>query len=437
MSKEVIRRLISLAHDSLCRNSIKDALDCYNKVLCLDPDNAAARHFVAFVLDLQGQYAEALPHALKAVEVHKCNADYYSTLANVYRHLDNYQEAVIAAKTACDLRPQEAMMWNNAAMLLAEEKRFDRAKAAYQYALQLEPESSHIRFNYSLLLLALDDPEAWDEYEWRIPLNYSQPRPRYPKVFRDKKVLIKHEQGYGDFLMCARYFPLLRELGAELHLETPRALDRLFPSTYCPRPDLTIYAMSLPLIFPATPTEPYLILDKNRKNERFSVGVAHRAVKQFNNEVRITVDDERVQLLPHPANLAWQSAKKRSLPEDWFDNFPTDVQLFNLQIDAPHPRIPSYGGIEDFKDLAQAVANMDLIITIDTSLAHLAGAMGKETWLILPYDSEWRWGQGDKTSWYPNTRIFRCPKRGDWASVEKEVTCNVQSRISSTTFPES
>lgn len=423
MSKEIVKQLIDAAHQSLCRNDIVHAVDCYNTILRIDPNNPAARHFVAFLCDLQGEYESALKHALAAVEVYKCNADYYTTLANIYRHLDNYQEAVNAAKTACDLRPQDAMMWNNAAMILAEEKKFDRAKSAYQYALQLEPESPYIHFNYSLLLLAQDDPEAWEEYDWRIPLNYNLPKPRYPKTFRDKKVLIKHEQGYGDFLMFARYFQLLRDLGAEVHLETPRVLDRLFPSSYCPQPDLVIYTMSLPILFPHMPSEPYIKVEKTVTKDRFQVGIAHKAVKRFNNEVRVVAEEDRVQVLPHPANLAWQSAKKRSLPDDWFD-LPSvlDMDFWNLQIDAPHPTIPQYEGIEDFSDLAQAVANMDLIVTIDTALAHLAGAMGKETWLILPYDSEWRWGQGDKTPWYPNTTIFRCPKRGDWQSVKIEVT---------------
>lgn len=419
----MINNLKETALKALAHNDLAKAIPLYNKILEIDSEDHTANHMTAFVYDLQGQPEEAIKYALKSIKAYSCNADYYMTLANIYRRLEKYSEAVSAVKIACDLRPEDAVTWNNAAMLLAEEKKYDRAKSAYEYALELDPNSSYIHFNYSLLLLTLEDEKAWEEYEWRIPLNYNTPKPNYPDL-SGKKIVIKHEQGYGDFLMCARYFKILEKLGAEVFLETPRALDRLFPSRFCEKPDLVINTMSLPYLIKNIPTEPYLNLPQTPK-DGFKIGIAHKAIKPFNNDVRVTVKGDKVQLLAHPANLAWLSAKKRSLPEDWFDFLISkNYDLYNLQIDAPHPDIKSYTGIYDFYDLAKAVEKMDLIITIDTALVHLAGAMGKPTWLLLPYDSEWRWGTKNTTKWYPSVKILRCPKRGDWEQIKSKLILN-------------
>lgn len=419
----MINKLKESAFHALSQNDMAKAVECYNKILQHDPNDHDANHILAFVCDLQGQHEEALKYCYRAINSYGCRANYYSTLSNIYRHLENYQEAITAASTACDLRPDDALYWNNGAMLMAEIKQYDRARAAYEYALELAPDSAYIHFNYSLLLLTLEEDNGWDEYEWRIPFNYNSPKPTYPKDLNGKNIVIRHEQGFGDFLMCARYFKALEKLGAKVFLETPRVLNKLFPSSFCSKPDLVINTMSLPCLIKEIPNEPYLDIAKTIHNG-FNIGIAHKAVKKFNNDVKPIVNGDKVQFLVHPANLAWLSAKKRSLPEDWFDPLISNTHTFhNLQIDAPHHKIPTYEGIQDFADLAKAVEKMDLIITIDTALTHLAGAMGKPTWLLLPYDSEWRWGTKDTTKWYPSVKIFRCPTRGDWDSVKEDVRC--------------
>jgi tetratricopeptide (TPR) repeat protein len=424
MSKAALKKLFDQAHSAICINNFTEALECYDKVLSMDPKNDAALHFVAFLQDIQGNHRKAVEILKVAIENYPCRASYYSTLSSALRHMDNYPEAVKAIRTACELQP-DAINLCNAATLLCDEKRFDRARDVYEAALDIEPESPFIHFNYALLLLKLGEyEEGWKEYDWRIPFHYNRPIPEYPVDLKGKKVRVIHEQGFGDFLMCARYLDLLRNAGAEVFVDCPKQLASLFNPHYCPNPDHTFMMMSLPRLFKEIPNAPFIQAPKNKQiiGSGFKVGIAFEAKKPFNNNIQVVERDGNLHIVPHPANLAYLSAPKRSLPHDFFDPFFRDgVRFNNLQVDTSHYAMYNLKA-EDFSELADFVDGMDLIITIDTALAHLAGAMGKKTWLLLPYNCDWRWGaSGENTIWYPSMKLFRQSRRGDWNSVQDKV----------------
>jgi len=435
MSKAQIKQLSENAYTALCYNQFQIALDFYHAILTLDPNEDSALHSIAFILNLQGKHKTALDLAKKAITHYRCNAAYYTTLASIYRNLGNYQEAVSAIRTACELKPRDAMTLSNAAMILADERRYDRAKDVYEAALECEPDNAFVHFNYALLLLAMGDfKKGWREYEWRIPLHCDLPKPVYPQDLKGKKVRVIAEQGYGDFIMFSRYCKLLEKAGAIVYINCPRALEKLYDCHYCPDPDLSIRIMSLPSLFDEIPNEPYIKAPGKIQvpGDHMKIGVVARAVKSFDNNIQVIKRcDGSINVVQHPASLAYLSTFKRSLPHDFFDPIidRRDIRLYNLQRDAEH-----YGTVEmkinDFGDLADLVDQMDLIITIDTAVAHLAGAMGKKTWLLLPYDAEWRW-QADRedSPWYPSMRIFRQPKRGDWTSVQDFVIGALTERV--------
>jgi hypothetical protein len=264
--------------------------------------------------------------------------------------------------------------------------------------------------------------KGWQEYEWRIPFYYNTPKPIYPTDLKNKKVKIIPEQGYGDFIMFSRYFKLLEQAGASVYINCPKALEPLYQCRYCPDPDFSIHVMSLASLFNVIPSEPYIKAPGKLKiSGDNKIGIASRAVKPFSSTAQVKIQkDGSLGIISHPSNLAYLSTFKRSLPHDFFDPL-MDKNLYNLQKDVAINGMHN-PEIEDFGQLADLVDQMDLIITIDTALAHLAGAMGKETWLLLPYDSEWRW-QTDRSDspWYPNMKIFRQPRRGDWTSVQEEM----------------
>jgi Tfp pilus assembly protein PilF len=426
MNKEQLRTMFDEAHKFVTENELTKAFEKYEEILAIEPDNDAALHLVAVLHNLQGNHKTALEMVLKAIGIYSCDSSYYTTMANIYRHLGDYKQSVDAIRTACELKPNDAINISNAAMILAEEKRYDRAKELYLTALEIEPECPFIHFNLSLLLLKLGEfKEGWKEYDWRLPFFHGADLPTYPEELKGKKIRINHEQGYGDFIMFARYFKLLEDAGAEVYVNCPKPLAALFPTHYCDKPDYTLMTMSLPNLFDTIPNEPYI---KKRwhypfHEEGFKIGVAWMAAKPFNNFVQVVEQESNVHIIPHPGNFAYLSAFKRSLPHDFFDALLDDNVLYNLQTDTDHYAMQNMGPkINNFADLADMVKAMDLIISIDTALAHLAGAMGKEVWLLLPYDCDWRWRvDGNKSHWYPSMKIFRQSKRGSWDSVQKEM----------------
>lgn len=429
MNKTAIKQLADQAHTALCRNDFGTAVKCYNEILTLDANDDTALHFSAMILNFQGRHRIAFNMVKRAIDRYKCNANYYATLASIHKNLNEYPEAVAAIKIACELQPRNAINLSNAAMILADERRCELAKEIFEAAIEIEPDNPFVHFNYSLLLLSTGDYEnGWKEYEWRIPFHYGEPVPVYPKDLKGKKIQILPEQGYGDYIMFSRYFKRLEDEGAEVFITCPKALSRLYNSRYCPEPDFSIRVASLASLFSDVPNEPYIKSPGIKKldNTGFKIGIATKAVKPYNNDLHVISKEEGINIVPHPANLAFLSSFKRSLPADFIDPLISlnGIKLYNLQTDVNH-------GIDvtnlahkmsDFADLADFVDQMDLVITIDTAVAHLAGAMGKKTWLLLPYDFEWRWlADKDHSHWYPSIKIFRQPKRGDWSSVQEQV----------------
>lgn len=429
MNKIQIKKLSDQAHQAISVGDLTTALNCYNSILEIDPADCDSLHFVAIVLNTQGRHKTALEMVKKAIERYSCNPAYYTTLASIYRSLGDYPEAVKAIKTACELRPHDAVKLSNAAMILADERKYDKAKEIFEMALEIDPDNPLIHFNYSLLLLTLGEyDKGWEEYEWRIPFHYRTAIPEYPKDLKGKKIQIVPDQGYGDFIMFSRYFESLKDAGAEIFVSCPKALDRLFESGYCSKPDFTIRVTSLGRLFNFIPNKTYIKapgIKKLPEASGYKIGIASKGTKSFNNDLQVFSGPDGFQIVPHPANLAYFASYKRSLPHDFFDVFFqfNKLDFYNLQTDNRHSLMEDLGtSIKDFADLADYVDQMDVIVTIDTALAHLAGAMGKKTYLLLPYDFDWRWQADKKDSiWYPSIRILRQPVRGDWYTVQDEL----------------
>jgi hypothetical protein len=180
--------------------------------------------------------------------------------------------------------------------------------------------------------------------------------------------------------------------------------------------DYVIPMMSLPLIFNGfIPNEPYFKIKEKPKLTGFNIGIAWTSKKQF---ITDCVFQEGTRILPSLPALAYKSAQQRLLKQEWFEKIsqlPVKLWCFQPDADIEVDFIEKYP-TNDFFETAEALTQMDLIISIDTALAHLAGAIGKPTWLILPRNSEWRWlVSGTGTSWYPSMKLFR--QSTDWTSL--------------------
>ena len=283
---------------------------------------------------------------------------------------------------------------------LEREGHYSDAEKLLRAAHSNFPESAAIAYALGILLLRLDrSNEGWQFYEARhwLPGNRRKPKLSFPewKGEQIQSLLILPEQGLGDQIMFSRYVELLKKLSIEITLVCSSTLARLFShlgvriisvdgEVELDRYDAWTMIGSIPRILGNSSNEPYLFGSKTVTGG-IGVIVSGNSMPDPNR----TLDEKcAAELLALPRTISL-------LPQDT--------------------------GARDFQDTADIVAGLDLVISIDTAGAHLAGAMGKTTLLLLPIQADWRWGIGQKTRWYPSMTAFRQPVLGDWKPVIDDV----------------
>jgi len=318
----------------------------------------------------------------------------------------------------------------------------------YKKALELNPDYAEARFNLSTAyLLAGNFAAGWQEYEWRFkrrewkntyPYRFKIPRWR-GQSFVGKRLYVHSEQGLGDILQFVRYLPMVKARGGTVIFETIKPMMRLFKDLagvdelvevsqreQADRNDFYIPLLSLPGIFQSSPETipnriPYLKADKSMV-DRWKARLADTGFR---------------------VGLVWAGTitdPRRSIPLARFRQISrvSEVRLYGLQKGISAEQIEVEGvpeGMEitnfgqefaDFADTAAAIDNLDLIISIDTSVAHLAGAMGKPVWLLLPFAPDWRWLiDREDSPWYPTMRLYRQQRPGDWDAVFKKISIDL------------
>jgi len=347
------------------------------------------------------------------------------------RELD---EALGLFRAATELAPGAPEGWINLGFALERGRRLAESRQAYDRALAIDPSLPDARFARSLVLLAQGDYAAgWEDYEARWQAT-GYPRPSFGgpewdgRAVDGKTVFLYAEQGFGDAIQCARYLPLLEARGGRALLRCQRELERLFTGVRgvagfiapeaVPAFDFHCSLLSLPRLFGTTldaiPAEvPYL---------RAEPGLVARW---------------RERLRDHPAalrvGLVWSSLSK--MPDAAAKSVPLGmlaplaavpgVRLYSLQLGQAGAGVPMEdltGAIADFADTAALVECLDLVITVDTAVAHLAGALARPVWTMLRYAPDWRWYPDEARSrWYPTMRLYRQRAPGEWRGVVEAV----------------
>jgi hypothetical protein len=347
-------------------------------------------------------------------------------------------EAVAAYRRTLALKPDHAVAWNNLGLALQAGNRLPDAIGAFREALALAPEFAQAHWNIALALLAHGDfDEGWCEYEWRfrIPELARHERqyagPRWDGVVRSgQTLLVTAEQGLGDTLQFIRFAQSVAAGGVRVVVSAPRPLVRLLATVpgvtavYAPDDALPAYDAYTPVIALAgllgIPTEtipsavPYLAADPERRAEisralagdrALKVGLAWSGSRLNTNDRRRSIALPTLSPLFALSGVSWYSLQRE---EDEKDVARVDTaRVLN--------RLPARN---DFDGTAALVDTLDLVVSVDTSLVHLAGALARPTWVMLPFASDWRWRQERTDSpWYPTARLFRQPRAGDWDSV--------------------
>lgn len=437
----------------MARNDLAAACRCFTEALALDDDFAEAHANLAFLLALQGQAGEAEKHYRLSIA---CNPD----LAQVHLNLGvmlaaqkRFEEARQAYEHALHLDPATPSAWSNLGVLQACQRQDAAAEKSYRTALALDPEHRLTQFNLSYLLLRQGRfEEGWQRLQQRDRDEKLQRGLCCPmwqgESLTGKAILIGIEAGHGDMIQFVRYAALLKERGARTvgvlcHpglvslFATVPAIDRVF-GLHAPLSEGGWDYWSPPLSLPyhcgtrlaSIPASlPYLSADtlkhahwarrlteldaQHGRQSGPRIGLAWQGNPNFENDAdRSLADLDVLAPLARTSGVRYYSLQKGRRELGTVD-LPLGLQVCNL---APW--------LDDFAETAAAIGNLDLLITVDTAVAHLAGALGKSCWLLLPdYKTDWRWlDTRNDSPWYPEVmRLFRQPAMGDWRSVLHEV----------------
>ncbi len=420
---------------------LKEACVCYEQAVRLQPGHAPTWNNLGVALKQLGQWQSAVSAHREAVRLQPGDADFQRNLANSLRAGDRTEEAIGILHQGLRLAPQSAMLWHTLGNAWREAGRPDEAEAAFRQALAVDRPlvESHWDLAFALLLQGKFE-EGWNEYEWRWN------RPDYParqfeqpawqgEALQGRRLLVHAEQGAGDTIQFARYLPLLTERGARVTLECPGPLVRLLQTLdgldqvlargdAFPHFDFQCPLLSLPRLFrtgpdsiPAripylrpSPGGPRLPMENATGPQPLRVGLAWAGNPAHENDARRSIPKVLMQTRLEGAEAVFYSLQPRGA-----SNFGKETGTADWVVDLAHL-------IGDYADTAALMEQLDLVISVDTSVAHLAGALGRPVWLLLPYAPDWRWlTRRCDSPWYPTMQIFRQPSPGDWDFVLKDV----------------
>jgi tetratricopeptide (TPR) repeat protein len=426
------------------REDIDAAEREYRAALALSPDHPLALHYLGVIAYQRGRALEAWPLLDRAAQLRPDEPEFHNNLGLTLVELDRHDEAIDAYRRALTWNSTHATAWNNLGLALTGCNRLPEAIDALRRALVLRPDFGEAHWNLALALLAHGEfAEGWGEYEWRLSLRRLAGLMQTPATPRwngediaGKSLLLTADQGLGDTLQFIRFAQLVAARGARVLVEAPTPLVRLLATAPgvtevraagdpLPTHDVHVPLLSVAGALGINETNipagvPYLHVDNTHRRlvadevmdlarRKRKVGIAWAGARHNTNDRRRSCSLALLSSLFDIRDVAWFSLQKGDGEEE-IAAVPNAERL--VRLDARN----------DFDRTAALVATMDLVISVDTSIAHLAGALARPTWILLPFAPDWRWRTaGNETPWYPTVRLFRQPRRGDWASIVAEV----------------
>jgi tetratricopeptide (TPR) repeat protein len=423
------------------------ALTCFERALAIKPDNIDALNNRGSALRNLKRFAQALESYDQVLAIEPDHVEALYNRGNALQGLKRHGDALASFERALSIRPDYVQAFNNRGNSLRILRRHGEALASFDQALAIKPDYAEAHWNRSCLWLLLADFAAgWNEYEWRWRTQEFAPwrRDFTPPLWLGetpldgRTILLHAEQGLGDAIQFLRYLPLVAAQAAKVVLEVQAPLKALLGgvsgiegvSTIVVRgeklPDFDCHCplVSLPLAFktrldtiPAT--VPYVAAAEDRvikwrqrlpRSRMRRIGIAWAGNPAFRGDQPRSIGLARFSPLLCASGVEFLSLQR-------------DLREGDRDLLRRHPHVVQLGdAIADFADTAALLSLVDLVISSDTSLVHLAGAMGKPVWVLLQYDADWRWLIGRNDSpWYPTARLFRQPEIDDWESVVARV----------------
>jgi Flp pilus assembly protein TadD len=425
-------------------NKLPEALGAFERAVSVAPDAMEPRRELASTLYQLGRLGEAVRQFEEVVARFPANSEAANNLASVLVAADAFERAFEAVQNAVALDPANVVALHNLAEILKHLGNWEAARDVYEAALELDPDRPAARMQYGMTQLALGDWRAgWPAFESRIdaigPQRLFAEAPSSPRwsgsqTLEGKRLLIMHEQGFGDSIMMARFARQLVSRGASVHLRCPAPLVELLATvpdisgctavgSAMPAHDLHAPLMSLPFLLQTMPEQvdgsPYLT----------PVGICPAAIAAL-----LPGDQGPTVALTWSGNPAHINDRRRSMrgalleplldtPGVRFVAMQKSPSMTELLSPALQSRLVDLAPVcASFNDSAHALQRVDLCVTVDTSVAHLAGALGTPTLLCLPFYPDFRWGvSGTRTPWYDRMTILRQEDPSGWGGVLTEV----------------
>lgn len=428
------------------RGDLATAEHDYRAALAAAPEHPVALHYLGVIHYQREDLDAALPLLARAATAVPQEPEFHNNLGLALARADRTAEAVAAYRRALALKPDHATAWNNLGLALQAQNAFTEAIAAFRRAIAIDPGFAQAHWNLALALL--DDGqfiEGFREYDWRLAIDaLGKDRHVFAGPAWDgtapagRTLLVYAEQGLGDALQFARYATLLAAAGARPLVHCPAPLKELLasvpgvagafaPGEPLPPYDAHVALLSLPRVFatelatvPAT--VPYIAASPERRatvrasfasgTAGLRVGIAWAGNKANANDRNRSLPVAALAPLFDVSGVVWHSLQLGAV------ELPSAAAMARLPADTP------------LDDTAALISELDLVISVDTSIAHLAGALARPLWVLLPYSPGWRWLLGrDSSPWYPTARLFRQSAPQDWADVVARVREALARRV--------
>ena len=429
-SPELLGNFAKFLRDS---GDLEGAVLNYTKCLDQDPGLPEIHYALGIVLRKIGRLEDAKKHLYQAAKDLRTDARPWAALSAVALDLGEDQKAAFTITKALAISPSDPDSLNLKGLIAKANGNFLESKRAFDDAIHIQPNHADARFNRGALRLLLGDfPAAWDDFEWRWRdrplLGAPSDIPKWKgENISGKTILILGEQGFGDIIQFIRFAHRLNELGARVIVRCRKPLHRLiesasgvskvvdfgeavFANTWIP-------IMSLARIFGSTShnipfAEGYFNPKLATKPEKFirNIGLVWAGNEGHGNDFKRSID--LIHLMPLIKMKGYNffslqmGPRRRDLENSYFDA----------------PIVDLMNDVADFQDTLERLSQIDLLITVDTAVAHLAGAMGRKTYLLLPKVPDWRWMlyRGD-SPWYQSIKLFRQKNYGDWEYPIKQI----------------
>ena len=425
--------------------SYDEALSNYDQAIKLKPDYAEAYYNKAITLNELQSYDEALSNYDQAIKLKPDYANAYNNKGNIFRNLQRYDEALFHYHKAISLKSDYFYAYNNLGLISLEKKKLTEAFNFFETCLKINPKFLEPYYNESFIFLLQNEfIEGWKRYEYRWVAENQKPSydlndNAWNGDFLDGTLLVWSEQGLGDHLFFGRMLQCVTYYAKKIVFSVDKRIIQLFKDF--------LLSLSINNIEVIEHDKKKLFINFDKHIPSGSLGKffanSHEQISKFSDKSFVInkkykkIDDFLANFKGLKVGLSWktlnQEEQHRSIPlEKLVINLKKNFNIINLQFGKTDEeinkidrdfglKIHNYKGIDNLNDiyeLCYLIKNLDLIITVQNTTAHLSLGLQKKTFLLLPVQSRWQWGlNGNNSVWYPTAHIFRQSKEGDWEDV--------------------